>query len=148
MSFKASNALPAHAYDEAKRVAVQLKNFCDARASNWAAGSNAAQILAAVDNLNAFKTRLETVSVTPGIAAYARDQENDQNYNVVSEFAAMRGALDTAITQIVAAVPKDANGYILMYEISANGDLIPRTFSGAALVNVIANLSAISATIS
>jgi len=147
MGFKASNILPSKAYDDAKRIAVQVQSFASNRATSWAGGADASQILSAADNLKSFRDRLNDVKSTPGIAAYARDQEDDQAYDVAAEFSALLAAVDAAITQIVNDMPKDGSGYILVYQINADGSLAPRSFGAGGLSSVIAALNAIVAAV-
>ena len=147
MAFKASNAIPAERYQRAKNLAWQLRQQAISRSANFASGANAAEILAAADNLKAFREGLLQAAATPGIAVYAQAQEDDPTYDVAAEFSAMISAVESAITNIVTSIPKDGDGYLLINEINPDGSLTPRQFSGAALAGVISSLDAIAAAV-
>jgi glycine/serine hydroxymethyltransferase len=144
MAFKATNLLPVIALQDAKRIAVQSKNYAAARASSWASGANADEI---IDTLAVFKTnrdRLQEVAATPGIVQYARDQESDQAYDVVGEFNALVAAIDAFIAGVIAAIPtQNPDNYALLWVVENDGTTTARNFSGAQLASVITLLQAI-----
>lgn len=147
MAFRASNAVPAREYERAKSLGWQVRQLAANRSGSFATGANAAEVLSAVDNLRSLRVALVQVASTPGIAAYAQAQEDDPAYDVAAEFSALLAAIDSAVTTVVNAVPKDANGYLLVNNINPDGTLVPREFSGAALSGVRAALDAIVAAV-
>ena len=147
MAFRASNVIPAAQYDRGKQLAVQLKRQAVGRSATFASGATSAEILALVDNLNAFKAGLDTVRQIPGIAVYATEQENDGAYDVATEFLAMIAAVDAVIANVVATLPADGGGWLLINKINADGSLVPRVFTGAQLANIRALLDAVAAAI-
>ena len=54
MAFIATNILPATQYDRAKKLATQMKNQANVRATAFASGANSAEILAALDAVRYF----------------------------------------------------------------------------------------------
>lgn len=149
MALRASNSLPAKAYDDIKAVAVQLERLAQARAASWASGGDAFEVIAALDIAVAFKDRLQSLASTPGLATYAQEQENDPTYDVVAEYNALITAIDNFITEIVNTMPvSNPGGYIEQFSLNADGSKTVRTFTGAQLSGVIATLNAIDAAIS
>lgn len=49
--------------------------------------------------------QFNALKVAPGLAQYAKDQENDQAYDVVAEFNAMQTALQSVLTWMETNVP-------------------------------------------
>lgn len=143
MAFRASNVIPANKYERAKQLAIQLKRFCQGRATAYQSGANGAEILSTVDALREIKNQLQDCASVPGIAAYAAAQEDDGTYNVAAEFTALMNAIDAAITEIVTTLPKDGSGYLLVRKINPDGTLEERSFSGGALSSLRSLLTTI-----
>ncbi len=148
MAFRASNVIPADQYINAKRLALSLKNYCQDRASAFASGTNSHEILRVAETLLQLKGQLQSAASTPGMAAYATGQEDDVGYNVVAEFNAMVSAIDAALAEIVTALPKDGNDYLLITKINPDGSLDYRTFSPGALNTLRSLLNSISSSVS
>ena len=104
-------------------------------------------MLATAQNLKTFRDKLAEISTTPGIAAYAQEQEDDVTYDVAAEFTAMLAAIDACVNQIVADMPDDGT-YILAYSINPDGSLTPRNFTGAQLATTISTLTAVANSVS
>ncbi len=83
-----------------------------------------------------------------GIAAYVAEQRGVTEQAVVTAFSGMSAAVNSAIAWIVANMPKDANGYLLVRQIEAGGVMPYRTFTPAQTAGLRAALSAVEATIS
>lgn len=147
MAFLASGVIPAEQYQRAKRVAVQVKLLADTRAASFATGATSAEILSTVDNLRALKSALDEAKATPGIADYARSQEDNQAYDVVAEFNAMLAAIDAVIANVVTTIPKDGSGFLLVDRIETDGSLTPRDFTGPQLTGLVNELNSLSAAI-
>jgi|GEM_PF-6479405 len=140
--FKASNIVPARAYEDAKAEAYRLKIDADNYAVIFALGGNADQIYAVLRLLVMRQGRLTNLAATDGIAEYAAIQENDANYNVAAEFSAMLTALATTIDWISSAIPT-SGGYDLMYQRSGT-NLVPRDFTAATLGTLVGHLQTLS----
>lgn len=143
MAFKASNQLAPAALSEAKTLALRIKSRCEAAALTWeTSGANVNDIMGVLQQLKQMDDRFSVLLATPGLAAFAVEYENSPGYDVVAEFQALRSAMQTAYTSLLAAVPTDGT-YALIYTIDANSNLIPRQFSAASLAPHIANFDAI-----
>ena len=147
MAFRASNIIPATQYDKAKATVIQIKRLVVDRSATFTSGATASEVFSLIDNLSALAKRLDQVKQTPGIAAYATIQEDDATYDVVAEFNTMIAAVDAVITDVVAVLPKDSNGWLLVNKINPDGSLVPRNFTGAQLANIRALLDAVAAAI-
>ena len=105
MSFIASGILPAVAYQNIKRHALNVKQTCqDARvAAESTVGAD--RILALMNQMVGFKTSLAREAATPGLDAYATSQEDDPSYDVSAEYLAVRSAITDVIDEIVSTFP-------------------------------------------
>ena len=86
MAFRATNIIPQIAYQKVRGAAANVKTNCSAFISQMAAsGANYSflrDIRVFLSNANASFTSLAT---TPGLADYAKAQENDPSYNIAAE---------------------------------------------------------------
>lgn len=145
MAFRASNSIPESAYEQAKALAVQVKSLADNRAARWASGSDAVEVSAAIDRAVAMRDRLNAIASTPGIAAYARSQEDDDLYDVVAEFQALVAALETVIAECVNALPTSSPGnFVELYSIDTVGSKTVNPLSSADLAAAVTALQALS----
>lgn len=133
MAFRASNVIPAKEYEKAKTIAISLKSYCQRQAQTFASGANSDEIIRTVKTLNDLKSQLQATASTPGIANYATEQENDGTYNVATEFTSLINSIDAAISEIVTALPKDTDDYLLVTKINPDGSLDFRTFASGAM---------------
>lgn len=147
MAFRASNVIPADEYKRAKHLAVQLKTMAAERSAAFASGGTAAHVLSVAGNLRGIKKQLQAFAAVPGIGAYAVEQEADPDYSVGTEFNGMISAIDSAVAFIVQNMPKDADGFLLVNRINADGSLTPRDFTGQQLSGLSAALDGIVAAI-
>ena len=148
MAFIATNILPAVQYDRAKTLASQAKLQADNRAASFASGATSAEVLATLANIKAFYDQLLVIRDVPGIAQYAKDQENDQSYDFVTELNVLLSAMVDVRDTILGAIPKDGNDWLLERKLNADGSYTYRTYTGAALAPLIADLQAVSAAVS
>lgn len=102
MAFKASSVIPANAYASIKGNAMRLRNYSAQIITLLQSDVSAQQFPGIVKQLSFFKGELSAVASTPGLAAYAQDQEGDPLYNVVNEYIGMIAAIDAAIATIQA----------------------------------------------
>jgi len=145
MAFRATNVLPAEGLRDAKGLAVNLDNYAASLSVSFARGENSERILNALSTLISYRQRFASIAATPNLAQYAKAQENDPAYDIGAEFTAMIATLDTVITTIQAAFPKDANGFLLAETLNAAGERVPRKFTGAQLAGIVADLDAVVA---
>lgn len=144
MAFRASNQHLADGYGEAKRVANQLKTYLQRRVAEMAAGPVDATVpMGVVAHLRAALDRFEAIKAIPGMSAYAKAQEDDALYDVAGEFAAMTDAIVNARDAIIAALPQDAGGWLLVESYAADGTIVPRTFTSVQTAGVRTALQAV-----
>lgn len=147
MAFRTST-IQASALNELMTIAVDIKarsvEVRDFTANN--ANTSAAVITSYLMFLVVSRDRLNVLKTTPGLAAYARAQYDDQSYDIVAEYQALFTQLEATIDWMVAAIPKDANGYALLIKYADTGQTV-RTFTSAALANLRTQIDALVATI-
>ena len=145
MAFKTD--LTAHeAFTAAKTVARDRKqDAVNIRAQSEAGTLAAATLLGFFGRLNAAVTNLTSYAAVPGIAAYARAQYDNEQYDVAAEFTAMLAVMTDTRDWIVANFPA-SGGYIQREQISASG-VVDRVFSANATASLRTELDALIATI-
>lgn len=147
MAFRASNVVPDTAYKTVRTAAVQLKANCQAFVSYMAANDTDYDYLRNVYvRLKTANTQFTSLKSTPGLAQYAKDQEIDQNYDVVAEFNAMQSAIADVLTWMDSNVPTNVTA-----DIPANwesgGSLITNTFTPAQTSALRTEINAVIAAI-
>lgn len=148
MAFKATNILPVKAYDRAKSLSINVQRLANNRALAFASGASSSEVASTIDNLMAYRTELFSIKSVPGIADYAKVQEDNPAYDVVAEFNALIAVIDDAISTISTALPRDGSDWLLLVKRDAtSGVLTDRSFSGAAMATTITKLEAISAAV-
>ena len=146
MAFK-TNRL-ASTYQQICGLANIVKSQATSLRNASAAGNiHAMQIIDWFVALGDYRTQLNTLSQTPGLATYAKTECNDALYGVAAEFSAMLSAIDTALAWVTTNFPKDANGWIQSHSF-VSGAYTPRTFTPAQTANLRTALDALTATIS
>jgi len=133
MAFFASNILPEEGLNRSKKLALQVKNYLSVRENQFLSDTNADVVLATFNDLKRYRDEFLSYRDIPGIAQYARDQENDQTYDVVTEFNAMITAIEAVITNIYSSFPKDANNFLLEKKLLVDGTYEFRIFTGVQL---------------
>ncbi len=133
------------------RQITQFANIVKSQAQSLRDASNAGNIHAMqiIDwfvALGGFRTQLNTLSQTPGLAAYAKTECNDANYDVAAEFTAMLSAIDTALGWVTTNFP--ASGGFIQSHSFVSGVYTPRTFTPAQTAGLRTALDALTATIS
>ena len=145
MAFRATNILPETGYDQAKKVATQVKRFSQNRSSDLVAGGDSDQILGTADTMLIFKGQLTALTTIPGIGDYAKEQENDPTYDVAAEFTAMLALIDDVIATVTSGFPVDGSDFLLAYTFNPDGSQAPRSFTAPATVTIRAALDALDA---
>lgn len=147
MSVLASNQIPADAYAEFKRICVRIDGRCAEWLGLLSENVDADTVWMWYRELNWAWTRLTEIAAVPGIAQYAVEQEGDPTYDIAAEFGAMMTQLGAAKDWLYDAIPRDANGYILVYTTTPEGEMVPRVYTPADAAPFIPYLDAIAAAI-
>lgn len=145
MAFRATNILPETGYDQAKKVATQVKRFSQNRSADLAAGGNSDQLLGTVDTMLIYKEQFATLTTIPGIGDYAKEQEDDPTYDVAAEFTAMLALIDSVISTVTAGFPVDGSDFLLAYTFNPDGSQLARTFTSGQTASVVTALNALDA---
>lgn len=145
VAFRASNELPALGLAKAKSLALDLKQYLESRRTQFQSATNADAVVDVYFKCAAFLNEIAAIKAEPGdIVQYARDQENDQNYDVIAEFNGLETAVTTLADTIHTAFPKDGNDYLLekkLNNITRQYEL--RQFSSAQLSALITDMDAV-----
>ena len=108
MAFRATNVIPERAYTLVKTTASQLKLNLQENVATLAAQTVEYGYIADIYLTMKFaNAQFDSLKTTPGLAAYAQAQENDQSYDVVTEFASMQAAVSAAMTWIETNIPQN-----------------------------------------
>lgn len=146
MAFRASNIIPLSAYQTVKRAAAQLKASAQGVRAQLAASNASYDFLRDIyRTLERAQAQFTQLAATPGLADYAKAQENDPAYDVAAEFTAMQSAITATLTWMNNNVPTSVTA-----KPPANwgdGALIATEFTPAQTAGLRAQLDAVIATI-
>lgn len=142
MAFRASNTVPVQAYERAKNTASRIKNQQLSIISKISGGANADVVIDILRHLVSVRAELEAFKAVPNLAAYAKAQESDDQYDVVVEFNALIAAIQDAEDWIKLALPVDQNGFLLIYKL-INNQLDPRQFTSTQIGPLVIKLQTI-----
>ncbi len=135
----------AKAYAGAQNESIQVKAFAETHSAALAAGNVSANLVQQVmGRMRDAIDRWDSAAGLPGMQQYARDQEDDQTYDVVAEFLAMRGAAANCRDWVVNNFPT-SGGFIQKDTYEADGNITVRVFSSvetAALQTLLTTLAA------
>jgi len=137
MAFR-TNGL-SKAYQSAQNEAIRAKSFATSARTALIAGTVSAN--AVIQIMTTIKSSIavfDSVSSIPGLAEYAKIQEDDPLYDVVAEFLAMRNAAVSAVDWIFNNFPKDndAPNYIIKDILETDGSITVRSFTPAQTVGL------------
>lgn len=106
MAFRATSITTQRAYQQVKGAAANVRANCSAFISKLAGENTNYQTLRDIYVLlhNA-SAQLSSLAATPGLAAYAAEQEADQNYDVVAEFTALQVVIGATLAWMSSNVP-------------------------------------------
>lgn len=138
----------AKAYQRGQNEAIRIKGFATQASVALAVAPNSANAIIQV--MTMAKSSIEVfddVATTPGLAQYARDQEDDPAYDVVAEFVAMRGAAIAVRDWVITNFPTSAGGFIEKDTLTADGSITVRQFTPAQTAGLQAALDALVAAI-
>lgn len=93
---------------------------------------SARDILNVLGEFHLWRERIERVRAMPGIGPYAQDQLGQALVDINDSTTAVVNAMVAAYSHIVASLPKDANGFLLIETIGPGGRPVARTFPGNA----------------
>jgi hypothetical protein len=89
----------------------------------------------------------DAVAALPGIAAYAKTEENDPAYDVVVEYTAMRAEAAGCRDWILTNFPTAPSGEILKDTLEADGSITVRQFNNSQTAGLQNALGLLIATI-
>lgn len=148
MAFPASTQIQVDALQRARSAALEVKGKAQRKRDTMAAQSISGRfVLSVLDDVTAAIAEWDGAASVPGIDAYAQAQYDDTNLDISVEFNAMRAAAVSVRDWIVANLPVDANGWLLLRSVDASGQLSDRTFTSAQTEGLRSELDALIATI-
>lgn len=138
--FPASNIVPAKGYLRAKEIAYTIDLKSAERIGSLASNVTADDLWSWFTDIVTVKASLEEIAAIPNIAAFAVEQEDNPELDeaaIVAGFNRMLAALTAAGSWIYNSLPRDVNGYLLVYTTTPIGELVPRTFTPAQTAPLI-----------
>lgn len=149
MAFAATTVVTQQAFTEMRQLCVTSKAYLQNRRALLVQATVLASVL--LELVNHFRTmvlRLNELAATPGLAAYAKDQVDNQAYDIAAEYVVMRDSMIAARDGIAAALPKDGSGFLLYQTMAADGLISIRAFSAAQVASAVVMVDAVIANIS
>lgn len=133
MTFKASGGTTEQLSDvlaKIRAMARTVKGSAQSIHDHSAAGPLSARaIVEFSENLMQTNAEFDRLKALPGLAAYVKNQYDDQTYDIVSEFTAMQAAILSVAAWVETNIPND--GRWLLIEEIVGGRVIQRTFTSA-----------------
>ena len=149
MTFRASNQIQADGLIEAKRIVNRMVLFATQNRDLMAAGDVSGNLVLQVQTeFHAAILRWNDIKAIPGIAQYAKDQEDDQNYDVVTEFNTMVNAASAVRDRVESDIPTAAGGWMNLQKFEADHTISTRAFTPAQTTQLRTDLDAFIATVS
>jgi len=151
MAWPASTTALSRAVHEANDTALTVRNAAVGLRDDSAAGDvNASRIISMWTRLNDAIAILTALAAIPGIGAWAKDEMNDPDLDVATEFNAMMTAMGDVRDWIATNFPVGTGpgaGYLLEKQFSGT-QIVSRTFTPAQTAGLRTELDALIATIS
>jgi len=144
MAFRATNILPVDALRRIKLLLVDCRRESVRLSTQLAAGTNSETILNSLVALGQIRAQLQTLATTPGLAVFARAQEDDVNYDIAAEYTGVVAAINAAGAALAAIIPKQS-GYLLAYTLDSSGFQVSREFTPAECASAIPSVDALIA---
>ena len=141
---------PAQGYKRAIALARLIKSDSATHRANMSSSlEKRHDVVLLFAELVEAKTEFAAIQAINGIVGYARDQQDDQAYDVAAEFTAMIAAIDTVIQRISTDMPTDASNWIQSLKFNGTGDDFDdtTTFTSAQTTQIQADLAALEAAI-
>ena len=132
------------AYAQIASHSAALKALTETRITQWTpAGTTYDNIGTYLTDLLTYYTSLGEAKNVPGVAQAAKDAEDDQTYEVVTEVNTLRTLMVAVKDRILADVPQDASNWRQVVKFNADGSNNWRTFGAAALANLLSDMQAV-----
>ena len=153
MAVPASSPIPSSSYPRAKSELHHLDSYLGDVVASMAAGTfSGSDVFTLLSRLNSADAAVEIAEGTVGIVQYAKDQEGNPLLDILAEYATVRAAILTAITNIDTSIPSDGNGYLLLAKLSKpggipDGTLEWRTFTSGQTSSLQTDITAIRSAI-
>lgn len=149
MSYPASNQTLADALAGINRTALSAKAQAQALSTASAAGPvSRISVLELQRVIASAIAKLDTLSGTPGLAQYARDQFANQSLDVVAEFTTMRAAMVSLRNWINTNFPRDPGTQaVLTHTYDVDGVPTLLTFSTVQLDALRTQIATFAATV-
>ena len=148
MAFPASTQTQVDALTGIRRVAINLKAQSQSLlAILQSDGATASQLVGYFGNLKSSLDNFITYASVPGLAQYAQNQYDDDTLNIVTEYQAMKEAVENTIEWIATNIPTDSNGYAAIKLLNVDGTIQDRSFGVAAVAPLASLVSTLIGTI-
>jgi len=148
MAFIASSITTSDAFASLRRQAVATKQYMQTQKVKMQQSSCDAQVpLSVIQHCGQVIDLMAGWAATPGLAQYARDQVNNQSYDVAAEYTTMRDTIIACRDSLIAMFPKDGGGFILWQTIQPTGVLQNRTFTAAQLAAAVNEMDLVIASV-
>jgi hypothetical protein len=145
MALRATNEITSDAYIGIKRTAASLKLNVDAWIPELNAnGADYGFIQGIYLGLVNADNKIDELKVTPGLAAYAADQEDDQAYDFQAETQATLAAITDAFTWIDTNIPITGRTLKPIPDWDGASTIVADTFSPAQTSGLQTNLQAVT----
>lgn len=146
MAFKTAGL--GKAYQQAQNESIRVKVFAtQARNALIAGNVSANAVLQIMSNMKSSIELWDSVSSLPGIAQFAKDQQDDPDYDVVAEFLAMKNEAVATRDWVITNFPKSAGDFIEKDTLEADGAITVRFFTPAQTTGLQTALSDLVAAI-
>lgn len=142
MATKSVKTLSVNKLIRAGQQRDAIKNEIDRLIATFTLGSDAHEILRAIRFLDQAVEPLQAVVDDPTLIQLAKNLHGDQTYDVSVEYAKFITAITAAVEDIIAMIPLNSGGFVLLYSI-ANRKLVPRPFTGEQLAPLVTRLNEI-----
>ena len=149
MATKATNAVTSDAYIQIKRTLTQLKLNVDAMITQvQAINSDYAVIQGIYDTLTRAFNQVDGLKATPGLDAWAKDQEDNPAYAFDTELQATLDAISGAQAWVAANVPLSDRTLKPVSEWLTAATIIADEFTPAQTGGLVTELQAVTVAIS
>jgi hypothetical protein len=135
------------AFTQAKNLARGVKMTAQGHIAQFANTTGRDQVLALAVNMREWRIALAAAAAVPGVVQYAKNEYDDQNYNVAAEFTTMLNAIDAVINGIFTAFPVGSGGEVRERVLNADGSITMRTFTSGQLASLVTLLQTLDSSI-
>lgn len=150
MAFPTESTKRALAFvlNDAQSTAQNLKSHSEiVRVKSVAGTLTASQILDYQMSIKEKLGRFTELQGVTGIGQFAKDQFDDQAFDVVVEFQAMLDAIQTILDWIRTNIPVSANGFVESRKIETDDTITKKTFTSGQTAGFRTELDLLIATI-